>query len=151
MVKQRLVDAILTGKLSEAKEHLGEAMESILKDKLTEFKKIIAARDYTIEHMEEDEEPEELDEANVTKMGRMNLIRVRIRKGKVQRRKKVSGVKGFRVQGGKLKRMTAQERRRRKLGSRKAKIKRRSKRAQSRMKLRRSLRKRKSLGISSSR
>lgn len=93
-----------------------------------------------------------LDEArkkrsNVQKMGRLKLVRARIRKGKLQRRKKVSGVKGFALRGGKLKRMTASERRKRKMGARKAKFKRKAKAARIKIALRRSLRKRKAMGL----
>jgi len=93
------------------------------------------------------EEP--LDEAirNVTKMGRTKIIRVRVRKGKVQRRKKLSAVKGYTLRGGRLVRMSAIERRHRKMGARRAKFKRRAKLSQSLRKRRMSLRKRHSLGL----
>jgi hypothetical protein len=90
---------------------------------------------------------ETLDEANVQKMGRVKMIRARIRGGKVQRRKKVSAVKGFTLRGGKLTRMSPQERLKRKRGARRAKIKRRAKASRIRMKYQRALRKRKSLGL----
>lgn len=83
----------------------------------------------------------------VIKMGRVKKIRVRVRNGKVQRNKKFSAVKGYTIRGGKMTRMSAAERRHRKMGARRAKIKRRSKRATIRNKMRRSLRKRKSLGL----
>lgn len=95
---------------------------------------------------------EELDEAkkkksrNVQKMGRLKIIKIRIRGGKVQRRKKLSAVKGFTLRGGKVKRISPVERRKRKMGARRAKFKRRSKQSRIRTKLRRSLRRRKSLG-----
>jgi hypothetical protein len=97
-------------------------------------------------HTEEINE-ETLDEANVQKMGRVKLIRARIRGGKVQRRKKVSAVKGFTLRSGKLTRMSPQERLKRKRGARRAKIKRRAKASRIRMKYQRALRKRKSLGL----
>ena len=90
---------------------------------------------------------ENIEEANTTKMGRIKLVKVRIRGGKVQRRKKLSAVKGYTIRKGSVVRMSSGERRRRKLGARRAKIKRRSKRSQSRLKLRRSLRKRKAMGL----
>lgn len=93
------------------------------------------------------EETESLDEANVQKMGRVKMIRARIRGGKVQRRKKVSAVKGYTLRGGKLTRMSPQERLKRKRGARRAKIKRRAKASRIRMKYQRALRKRKSLGL----
>lgn len=84
---------------------------------------------------------------NVRRMGRLKIIRIRIRNGKVQRRKKLSAVKGYTTRGGRIIRMTATERRHRKLGARRARIKRRSKRARINMKLHRALRRRRSLGL----
>lgn len=78
---------------------------------------------------------------------RIKRIRVRIRNGKVQRNKRVSGVKGFTLRGNKLVRMTAQERLHRKRGARKGKIKRRAKLARALMKRKRSLRRRHSMGL----
>ena len=95
---------------------------------------------------------EKIDEAkkksrNVQKMGRVKVIRIRIRGGKIQRRKKLSAVKGFVLRGGKVKRISPIERRRRKMGARRAKFKRRAKQSRIRTKLRRTLRRRKSLGL----
>jgi len=87
------------------------------------------------------EESEELDEA------RINIVKARIRGGKIQRRKKVSNVSGMTFRGGKLKRMSPAERRRRKLGQRKGKMKRRAKMARALMKRKRSLQRRKALGL----
>ena len=89
----------------------------------------------------EETEEEQLDEA------RINIVRARIRGGKIQRRKRVSNVAGMTLRGGTLKRMSAAERRRRKLGARKGKMKRRAKLSRSLMKRKRSLQKRKSLGL----
>lgn len=87
------------------------------------------------------EESEELDEA------RINIVKARIRGGQVQRRKKVSNVPGMTLRGGKLQRMSAAERRRRKMGARKGKMKRKAKMTRILMKRKRSLQKRKSLGL----
>jgi hypothetical protein len=86
-------------------------------------------------------------EANVQKMGRKKLIKARVRGGKVQRRKVVSAVKGYTIRGGKLTRMTAAERLRRRISQRKGKMKRRAKMARALIKRKRSLRKRSTLGI----
>lgn len=86
-------------------------------------------------------------EANVQKMGRKKLVRARVRGGKVQRRKVVSGVKGYTIRGGKLTRMTSSERMRRRISQRKAKVKRKAKMARALIKRKRSLRKRASLGL----
>lgn len=86
-------------------------------------------------------------EANVVRMGRKKLVKARVRGGKIQRRKVVSGVKGYTIRGGKLTRMTASERLRRRIAQRKGKVKRRAKLARSLIKRKRSLRRRQSLGI----
>jgi hypothetical protein len=86
-------------------------------------------------------------EANVQKMGRKKLIRARVRGGKVQRRKVVSGVKGYTIRGGKMTKMTAAERLRRKISQRKGKLKRKAKMARALIKRKRSMRKRASMGL----
>lgn len=90
---------------------------------------------------------EVIAEANVQKMGRVKIIRARVRGGKVQRRKKLSAVKGYTIRGGRVVRMSPAERRRRKLAARRAKVKRRAKMARTLIKRQRSLRKRKALGL----
>lgn len=82
-----------------------------------------------------------LDEA------RINLVKARIRGGVVQRRKKVSNVPGMTIRGGQLKRMSAAERRRRKLGAKKAQLKTRGKQIQIQRNRKLSLMKRKRLGL----
>ena len=86
-------------------------------------------------------EEETLDEA------RFKIVKARVRGGKVQRRKKVSNVEGYKLHDGKLKRMSPAERRRRKLGQKRGKIKRKSKMRMAMMKRKRSLRKRSSIGL----
>lgn len=86
-------------------------------------------------------EEEQLDEA------RIGIVKARIRGGKIERRKKVSGVEGYKLQDGKLKRMSPAERRRRKLGQKRGKLKRKAKLRQALMKRKRSLRKRASIGL----
>ena len=78
---------------------------------------------------------------------RIKTIRIRIRNGQIQRRKKVSNVPGMIFRGGKLQRMSAKERRDRKLGARKGKAKRRAHLQQAIRKRKRSLQKRKRLGL----
>jgi hypothetical protein len=87
------------------------------------------------------EQPVELEEA------RVKIVRARVRGGKVQRRKKVSTVKGYTVRGGKLVKMSTKEKMDRKRGARRAKVKRRAKLARALIKRKRSLRKRKALGL----
>lgn len=87
------------------------------------------------------EEQEQLDEAV-----RVKIVKLRIRNGQVQRRKKVSNVPGMTLRGGKLKRMSPTERRNRKMGAKMGKIKRRAKLQQAIRKRAKSLQKRKRLG-----
>lgn len=84
---------------------------------------------------------EKLEEA------RINIVKARIRGGQIQRRKKISNVPGMTFRGGKLQRMSPAERRRRKMGQRRGKIKRQAKMNRAIMKRQRSIRKRKALGI----
>lgn len=79
--------------------------------------------------------------------GRVSVVKVRIRNGQVQRRKKVSNVPGMSFRGGKLERMSPTERRNRKMGARKGKMKRRAKLQQAIRKRARSIQKRKRLGL----
>lgn len=104
--------------------------------------KITKSADYmnaVADYMEN--EDESLDE------GRINIVKVRIRGGKIQRRKKVSNVAGFTMRAGKLTRMSPTERRKRKLGAKKAARKSRAKRSQMLRKRRMSLMKRQRLGV----
>jgi len=84
---------------------------------------------------------------NVIKSGRTKIIRARVRGGKVQRRKKFSAVKGYTIRGGKVVRMSPSEKRKRKIGARRAKLKRKAKMARALMKRKRSLRKRAAIGL----
>lgn len=89
----------------------------------------------------EEEEVEQLDEAP-----RVGIVKLRIRGGKIQRRKKVSNVPGMTLRGGKLTRMSPAERRKRKLGAKIAARKTKSKRSQILRKRKMSLMKRQRLG-----
>lgn len=110
-----LIDLIINGHLTEAKESIKEKLDLILSQRLEEVKKYIASDIY--------EEVEELDESkrittNIVKMGRIKKIRRRIRRNTqgrivVQRNRRKSAVKGYRVVGStgtKLKRITAVQR-----------------------------------------
>lgn len=105
--------------------------------------KITKAADYlnSVADYMSDEEKEKLEEA------RIKIVKARIRGGQIQRRKKISNVPGMTIRGGKLKRMSAAERRRRKLGQKRGKLKRKAKMGRTLMKRQRSLRKRKALGL----
>ena len=141
---KKLVESIILDDYNEANESLSESFVEILKDKLSEAKKIVAAK-YGVAELAE--ALESIDEANVTKMGRLKMIKARIRGGKVQRRVKKSAVPGLTLRGGKLVRMSPSEKRARKMGARRGKIKRRAKLARALMKRRRSLMKRKAMGL----
>lgn len=161
----KLVKLILDKNLNEAKEVFQTEMLSIVERKLVEAKKMAAAKDTLVVRKAfdgsqgaraeklyrdvveevpvlEGEYDEALDEAQ-----RVKIVKARIRGGKVQRRKRVSNVKGFTLRGGRLTRMSAAERRRRKMGQRRGKIKRRAKMNRILMKRQRSLRKRASIGL----
>jgi hypothetical protein len=133
-----LVECFLSGNLTEARKLIGERIEQIFEEKLEIIKKRIVT---------EESEKLGLDEANVLKMGRTKIVRIRIRAGKVQRRKKFSTVPGYTIRGGKVVRMSSLERRHRKMGARRAKIKLRSKKNQILRKRKISLRKRKAMGV----
>jgi hypothetical protein len=130
-----IVENILSNKLIDAQSLLEDKIYEILEDKLTEIKARMALEMF------------DLDEGNIQKMGRTKLVKIRIRGGKVQRRKKVSGVKGYTMRGGRMIRMSAQERRNRKVAARRSKFKRRAKLGQALRKRKMSLRRRGSLGL----
>ena len=138
---------IFAGRILEAKEALNQRMKELVENKLNQVKMRLAAEMYEEDGIEVDFIDEELSEANVQRMGRTKLIRVRIRGGKVQRRVKKSAIKGYTIRGGKMVRMSATERRHRKMAARRGKYKRRAKMKQSIRKRQRSLRRRKSMGI----
>lgn len=75
------------------------------------------------------------------------IVRARVRGGKIQRKRKVATRPGYTIRGGKLVRMSSQERLKRKMAVRKGKAKRKAKMARSMMKRKRSMRRRKSLGV----
>jgi hypothetical protein len=133
-----LVNCFLSGNLEEARKLIDERIKELFEQKLEIIKERI---------VKEESEKLGLTEANVQKMGRTKLVRIRIRAGKVQRRKKFSSVPGYTIRGGKLVRMSSQERRHRKMGARRAKIKLRSKKNQILRKRKISLRKRKAMGV----
>ena len=129
------VSKLLAGNLVEARELLEDRLDTLIEERLTEEKAKLALKMF------------DLEEGNIQRMGRMKLVRVRIRKGKVQRRKRVSAVKGFTLRHGQLTRMTPMERRHRKMAARRSKFKRRAKLGQALRKRKMSLRRRNSMGL----
>jgi hypothetical protein len=127
---------------------------TILIDKLI-LKDYAGAHDAFISTLMEKLGPElqkrrQLDEyrKTVRRIGRLNYISIRVRRGKVQRRKKVSAVKGWTLRGGHFIRIRASERLHRRLGARRAKIKRRAMKSRIRRRTAFAMRKRRSLGLS---
>jgi hypothetical protein len=139
---QDFVSKLLQNKIVEAKGVLNQRISDLVTEKLNQIKIRLAAEMYDDFEVEED-----LSEANVQKMGRTKLIRIRFRGGKLQRRVKKSAVPGFTIRGGKLTRMLPQERRKRKMAARRSKFKRRAKLRQALRKRTLTLRKRKAMGL----
>ena len=107
-----LVELIVSGKLTEAKEIIFNLLDEMAADRLYEEKGVVASNTYVLV-----DEEEQLDEAspNIIKMGRIKKIRRRIRrnaKGRivVQKNVRKSAVKGFRISGNKVVRIPAIQR-----------------------------------------
>ena len=137
---KNFIDALLSNNLIEAKRILDERLDELTDDALTDVKEDMALEMFDVDL-------DELEEGNIMKMGRTKMIRVRIRGGKIQRRKKLSAVQGYTTRGGKLVRMSPVERRNRKMASRRSKFKRRAKLRQSLRKRKISLRRRSAMGL----
>jgi len=138
-----IVSSIINSRYSVAKELLETRIEEIFYEKLEEIKERLVDKIYG-------DYEESLDESslhNIQKIGRAKLIKLRVRGGKVQRRKKFSDVKGYTLRGGQIVRMSTTERRNRRMAARKAKIKRRTKMNQILRKRKVSLRKRRNIGL----
>jgi hypothetical protein len=102
-----LIELIAQNKLVEAKELVFNRLNRIAAAQLAEAKVQVAEQQYV--------EVEVLDEANVQRMGRITKIRRRIRRNKkgrivVQRNVRKSAVKGFRLSGNKVVRISAMQR-----------------------------------------
>ena len=136
----KFIEQLAANKLDEAKKEIFARLDVIVSERLSEAKIYVAGDNY--------EEIEVLDEAvprrnpNIIKMGRIKKIRRRIRrnaKGRivVQKNRRRSGIKGYRISGNTVKRIPAGER------LRKARLLKRSWKTTRRAKLRRTLLKRK--------
>jgi hypothetical protein len=130
------VSKLLSNNLVEARNEIEDKLKNLVAEKLNQMKLRLTAEMYDV-----------VIEGNVLRMGRTKMVKVRVRKGKIQRRKKVSAIKGYTIRGGKLTRMTPMERRHRKMGAKRSKFKRRAKLRQSLRKRRMSLRKRSAMGL----
>ena len=134
------IENILNRNYVKAKEEVFARMNEMFERKLFALKKIVAENFI-------EETDEELNEANVSRQGRLKLIRVRIRGGKVQRRVKKSAVKGFTLRGGKLKRITAMQKLKMSRVHKRAAVKRRAKKSVALQKRKRSIRKLRAMGV----
>ena len=146
----RLIDLIIEGKHSEAKEFIYSRLNEVAAKRLEEEKRAIAADIYEDTHLDDEES---LNEANIIRQGRIQKIRRRVRrnaKGRivVQRNVRRSAVKGYRISGNTLKRIPAMQRiqKARKL-KRYWKTKGRAKLNRTLMRRKMSMRRRKSMGI----
>jgi predicted GNAT family N-acyltransferase len=133
------VNLILQNKLDEAKKVLFDRLDEMVAERTESAKRYVAA-----DRLEEVEKLEEVARrnTNIIKMGRINKIRRRIRrnaKGRivVQKNRRRSGIKGYRISGNTVKRIPATVR------SKKARLLKRSWKTTRRAKLRRTLIKRK--------
>ena len=133
------VNLILQNKLDEAKKVLFDRLDEMVAERTESAKRYVAA-----DRLEEVEKLEEVARrnTNIIKMGRINKIRRRIRrnaKGRivVQKNRRRSGIKGYRISGNTVKRIPATVR------LRKARLLKRSWKTTRKSKLRRTLLKRK--------
>ena len=140
------VESIIHKQLGEAKGIIFARLDQIMTQRLGEAKRYVAADMF---------EEVELDEAssNIVKMGRIQKIRRRIRRNKkgriiVQRNVRRSGIKGYRISGNSVKRITATARiHKARMLKRSWKTTRKSKLRRSLLKRKMSMRRRSSMGI----
>lgn len=139
-----LIDLIIKNKLSEAKQLIEKLLSEKTQVLLEQQKTNVATEIYDVE---------ELEEGNIVKMGRIQRIRRRIRRNKkgrivVQRNKRRSALKGYRLSGNTVRRIPTAQRimKARKL-KRYWKSKGRARLTRTLLKRKMSMRRRKSLGI----
>lgn len=136
----KFLDRLIQNKLDEAKKEIFNRLNELVLKRLSEARRYVAEDTF--------EEVEVLDEAvkrknpNIVKMGRIQRIRRRVRrntKGRiiVQRNKRRSAIKGYRISGSTVRKIPAAQR------LRKARLLKRSWKTTRRAKLRRTLLKRK--------
>jgi len=130
------IDLLVQNKLDEAKDALMKHMGAIAAARLEEAKRYVASDSFEEVVLDEKRNP------NIVKMGRITKIRRRIRrnaKGRIviQKNRRRSGIKGYRIKGNTVRRISAVER------IHKARLLKRSWKTTRRAKLRRSLLKRK--------
>lgn len=123
-----IVENILAENFIKAKEIFNIEMDKLVENKLGQLYQSLSN--------------EMFESHNVQKLGRVRLVRARVRQGKLQRRKKVSNVPGYTIRQGHMMRMSSQERQHRKLAARRSKPQRKAHLRQALIKRRISLRKR---------
>jgi hypothetical protein len=141
-----VLDSIIHRQLGEAKDLIFARMNELVAKRLSEAKRYVVADMF---------EEVELDEAssNIVKMGRIQKIRRRIRRNKkgriiVQRNVRRSSIKGYRISGNSVKRITATARiHKARMLKRSWKTTRKSKLRRSLLKRKMSMRRRSSMGI----
>ena len=143
----KFIDLIFQGKLDEAKESLFNRLNDFAAQRLQEARAYVAGDMF--------EEVEELDErnTNLVKMGRITKVRRRIRrnaKGRIvlQKNRRRSGIKGYRISGNTVKRIPAAARlKQARLLKRSWKTTRRAKLRRTLIKRKMSMRRRSSMGL----
>ena len=144
------LNSLAAGKLEEAKIEIFNRLSNIVAERLQEAKRCVAADNYV--------EVEELEEAaprnpNIIKMGRVQKIRRRIRRNAqgrivVQKNRRRSGLKGYRISGTTVKRIPAAARiKKSRLLKRSWKTTRKAKLRRTLFKRKMSMQRRKSMGL----
>jgi hypothetical protein len=140
------IDSILQNKLDEAKEKIIARLNELTAKYIDEAKKYVAADSFDLEEAYK-------RNPNIIRMGRVKKIRKRIRrnaKGRitVQKNRRRSAIKGYRISGNTVRRVPATTRlRKARLLKRSWKTTRRAKLRRSLIKRRMSMRRRSSLGL----
>jgi len=120
------VSKLLSNHILEARNTLENRLEELIELKLEEAKLNLVEKIYgNVEHELFVEST--IGQSNVIKTGRTRIVKVRVRKGKIQRRKKFSTVKGYTIRGGQMVRMMPSERRHRKIAALRSRFKRKAK------------------------
>lgn len=133
------IDLLLNNKLDEAKQFLFNQLNEIV------FKRLDEAKQYIASTLDED--------ANIQKMGRITRIRRRIRRdssGKiiVQKNATRSAMKGYRISGKSIKRISAVQRQRQSMNLKRSwRTSRRSHLSRTLLKRKMSMRRRYALGL----
>lgn len=151
-----LVEKIINKQYDSANEIVESKLAEIVETKLLEMKKATAVKMEQMGRVGPDRqeklrtgvlEEDDIEEESLDEAARFKIVKARIRGGKVQRRRKVATMPGYTMRGGKVTRMSAMERRKRKMGQRRGKIKRKAKMSRALMRRKRSMRRRASIGL----